>query len=322
LLAGLVEESTRWRWIFYLNVPLGIAVLVVLGIFLPKSISSRSNEYTGKAALRRIDFLGAALSAGATVTLLLGLTWGSGRTYAWDSSQVLVCFACALVLFSAFFLAERRALEPILPLDLFKNRVFAAAAAVSFLQMMALIGLAIYLPFYMQRVLGVSATGSGAATTPMNLASVLGATLGSALFFALKRHRPITLGASALLCLGAFFLTTMTSSTSVGLAIVYMVLAGLGVGPFFSVLMVIAQNALPPARLGIGTSVLRYLGQLGSVLGATIVGTAVNDSLSAGATPELAVRRGFIAVFAISLAMLAADFLLRENRQTEGPSSD
>jgi MFS family permease len=230
---------------------------------------------------------------------------------------VVLAFAAALALFAAFFLAERYAAEPILPLDLFKNRVFAAASAVSFLQMMVLIGLAIYLPFFLQRILGVSATGSGAATTPMNLASVAGAALGGGLLIALKRHRPITLVAALFACTGAFLLTTMTAATSIGTAILFMVLAGLGIGPFFSVLTVIAQNSLPQTRLGIGTSVLRYLGQLGSVLGATIVGTAVNNSLSAGAPPALAVRHGFIAVFAFSLVMLLATFLLKENRSEE-----
>ncbi len=313
LLGNLVTESTRWRWIFYLNIPLGAASLAMLGKALPARISSRSGSFRGWADLRRIDFAGALLSAGATACLLLGLTWGSSRIYAWDSKELLFTFALTLLLFSAFFLVERRAREPILPLDLLKNRVFAASALVSLLQMMILIGLVIYLPLFLQTILGVSATGSGAALTPMNLASVAGAAIGGGLLAAIKKHRPITLIASGLLCAGAFLISTMGAGTSLGLAVLFMTLAGLGIGPFFSVLTVVAQNSLSADRLGIGTSVLRYLGQLGAVLGAAMVGTVVNGARSAGISPAASIGRGFAVLFFLSVGMLLATFLMREN---------
>src|SRR5438105_5689444 len=127
-LAGtLVTETTRWRWVFYVNVPLGIIALAALLIYLPTNISARSSHYTGWTAVRRIDFPGAVLAAAATICLLLGLTWGSNAIYDWSSLQVIGILATAVLLFGAFLITERFAVEPILPLDLFRNQVFAVA---------------------------------------------------------------------------------------------------------------------------------------------------------------------------------------------------
>ncbi|HEV7237054.1 MAG TPA: MFS transporter, partial [Ktedonobacteraceae bacterium] len=107
LLGNLVTDATRWRWVFYINLPLGIIALVVLLIYLPTNISMRSNEFTGLAAARRIDFLGAFLASSATICLLLGLTWGGNQTYDWTSPQVIIVLVAAAILYVAFFIAER-----------------------------------------------------------------------------------------------------------------------------------------------------------------------------------------------------------------------
>ena len=280
-LAGtLVTDTTRWRWVFYINVPLGIVVLVALLIYLPANISARSSEYTGWAAVRRIDFPGAILSAAATVCLLLGLTWGSNAIYDWNSPQVITILAAAVVLLGAFIVRERFALEPILPLDLFRNRVFAASALLSLLQLMVMVGLIVYLPLFLQGVLGVSATGAGAVITPLTVSSVIGAALAGGLIVALKRYQLLTILSGFIMTAGVFLLITMTPTTGLLEAAIFMVITGIGLGPFFSVLTIAAQNALPRTRLGIGTSAVRYLSQLGSVVGVAIVGTVVNNTLA------------------------------------------
>ncbi len=213
-LAGtLVTDTTRWRWVFYINVPLGIVVLVALLIYLPANISARSSEYTGWAAVRRIDFPGAILSAAATVCLLLGLTWGSNAIYDWNSPQVITILAAAVVLLGAFIVRERFALEPILPLDLFRNRVFAASALLSLLQLMVMVGLIVYLPLFLQGVLGVSATGAGAVITPLTVSSVIGAALAGGLIVALKRYQLLTILSGFIMTAGVFLLITMTPTT-------------------------------------------------------------------------------------------------------------
>ncbi|HLJ34177.1 MAG TPA: MDR family MFS transporter [Ktedonobacteraceae bacterium] len=287
LVGSFVTDTTRWRWVFYLNIPIGIIALVALLIYLPVNISERSNDYTGLAAIRRIDFPGALLSAAATICLLLGLTWGSNATYDWNSLQVIGILATAVILFAAFLITERFAVEPILPLDLFRNRVFAVASILSLLQLMVLVGLLVYLPLFLQGVLGVSATDAGAVITPMTVSSVIGAALAGALISVLKRYRLITIVSAFIMTIGVFLLTQMTPATGLLVAIIFMVIAGIGMGPFFSVLTIAAQNALPATRLGIGTSAVRYVGQLGAVLGVAIVGTVVNNSLASDITKRI-----------------------------------
>src|SRR6266849_6223692 len=276
----LVTETTRWRWVFYINIPVGIIVLAALLIYLPANISARSNDFTGWAAVRRIDFPGAVLSAAATVCLLLGLTWGSASTYEWSSPQVIGILAAAIVLFGTFIVTERFAVEPILPLDLFRNRVFAVASVLSLLQLMVFVGLIVYLPLFLQGVLGVSATDAGAVITPMTVSSVIGAMLAGLAVNIFKRYRLLTILSALIMTAGVVLLSRMTPTTGLLEAVIFMVIAGIGVGPFFFVLTIAAQNALPRTRLGIGTSAVRYLSQLGAVVGVAIVGTVVNNTLA------------------------------------------
>src|SRR3989454_3837788 len=287
LVGTLVTVTTRWRWVFYVNIPIGIIALVALLIFLPANLSVRTSRYTGWAAIRRIDIPGAGLSAAATICLLLGLTWGSSGIYDWSSPQVIGVLIAAAMLFGTFLIVERVIVDPILPLDLFRNQVFAVAALLSLLQLMVLAGLIIYLPLFLQGVLGVSATSAGAVITPITVSSVIGAALAGFAITLLKRYRLITILSALIMTAGVFLLTRMTPTTGLLEAVVFMVIAGIGLGPFFSVLTIAAQNALPRTRLGIGTSSVRYLGQLGSVLGVAIVGTVVNNTLASDIASRL-----------------------------------
>jgi EmrB/QacA subfamily drug resistance transporter len=280
LVGSLVTDATRWRWVFYINLPVGLIALAALLVYLPANISVRSNPSTGWAAVRRIDFLGALLSAAATICLLLGLTWGSNQTYEWSSPQVIGVLVAAAILYVLFALAERFAVEPILPLDLFRNRVFAASSLLSLLQLMVLVGLVIYLPLFLQGVLGESATNSGAVITPLSVSTVVGAMLAGFVVSMLKRYQVVTIVGALIMTVGVFLLTQMTISTGLLEAVIFMVIAGIGMGTFFAVLTLAAQNALPRTRLGVGTAAVRYLGQLGAVLGVAIVGTVVNQTLS------------------------------------------
>jgi EmrB/QacA subfamily drug resistance transporter len=287
LLGSLVTDATRWHWVFYLNLPVGIITLAALLLYLPANLSERSNHATGWAAVRRIDFAGALLSAAATICLLLGLSWGSDQTYSWSSPQVVGILVGAGVLSVLFIVAERFAVEPILPSDLFRNRIFTVTSLLSLLQLMALVGLVVYLPLFLQGVLGVSATNSGAVITPLTLSSVVGAVIAGGLVNRFKRYQAVSIVAALMMTVGVFLLTRLVPSTALGEVVIYMVLAGLGLGVFFTVLPVAGQNALPRARLGVGTAALRFLGQLGTVLGVSAVGTVVNNTLSADLAPRL-----------------------------------
>lgn len=280
LLGTLVTDATRWRWVFYINIPIGILTLMALLIYLPTNISIRTSTHRGWAAVQRIDFLGALLVATATVCLLLGLTWGSNATYAWRSIQVVGTLVASVVLYVLFFINERLAREPVLPLDLFNNRVFSMSMVLSFLQLVVLVGLVIYLPLFLQGVLGISPTNSGEAITPLTISSVIASVVASLLVARLLRYQWVTIVSAVLMLVGAFLMTRISSTISIPVMIGFMVIVGLGLGPFFSILQLAAQNAIPRTRLGVGTSAVRFAAQVGAVVGIAIVGTIVNQTLS------------------------------------------
>ncbi len=324
LMGNLVTETTRWRWVFYINLPLGLVAVLALLIFLPANLSLRTSQWNGWSSLLQIDFQGAILCAAATICLLLGLTWGGEQISAWTSMPVLSILAIAILLLVLFILVERKAHEPILPLDLFRNQIFRVGAALSLLQNMVLLGLALYLPLYFQGVLAVSPTNAGLIMTPFSLSMVVGAILSTQAIARFKHYRIVGIVAALLMSLGAFLITLMTPGTNIALAIAILILTGIGIGPFFSLPMVVVQNSLPADRLGISTAGLRYLGQLGASLGIAIVGTVVTSSTSGNAmsqlpttlAPKLALftglQHGFITVLLFALIALAITFLLKE----------
>ena len=315
LLAPVTTATTRWRWIFYLNLPLGIIALTTLLIFLPTTLSERSHHLIGREALRRIDVTGALLCAGATSCLLLGLTWGSSQTYAWTSLQVGGMLFASVMLSFLLLLTERRALEPILALRLFRNLIFAADAVLALLVYMILLGLAIYLPLFLQGVLGMSATSAGVSITPFLISVTVGATLSGWLISIRKHYQTIIIIGTLLMTLGVFFLAQMTPSTELLVAVIFMVIAGLGIGSIFSVLYLAAQNVLPRTQLGVGSAVVRYLGQIGSTLGVALVGTVVNQSLNGSGrkttdVQAIALQHGFLAILVFcGMALLTVCFL-------------
>jgi EmrB/QacA subfamily drug resistance transporter len=326
LLGNLVTESTRWRWVFYINLPVGLIAVVALLIFLPANLSVRTSAWNGWESVCRIDFLGAILCAAATICLLLGLTWGGEQLSAWTSPKVLTMLVAGILLLVLFLFAERKAHEPILPLDLFRNQIFSVGASLALLQNMVLLGLALYLPLFFQGVLAVSPTSAGLVMTPFSVSMVVGAMLSTQVIGRLKRYRVVGIVAALLMSAGTFLITFMTPATGIALAISILILTGIGIGPFFTLPMVAVQNALPAERLGVSTAGPRYLGQLGASLGIAIVGTVVTSSVSGDPINHLptttasklalsaALQHGFLAVLVFALIALVAACFLKEVR--------
>ena len=279
IVGTFITDQSRWRWVFYVNLPIGIIALVALLVYLPANISVRSSRVTGWAGIRRIDFPGAALASAATICLLLGLTWG-GQTYPWNSGQVIGALVAAVVLFATFVFAERFAADPVLPLSLFKNRVFSSASVLSLGVGATILALAYYLPLFLQGVLGESATNSGEVITPLTVSIVIGATLSGLLVARTGRYQWLAIGGAVILSLGVLLLSRMTNSTTLLQAGILMILAGIGLGIFFSILTLAVQNSIPRTMLGVGTGATRYLQQVGSTLGVAIVGTVVNNTVA------------------------------------------
>ncbi|MGO8948197.1 MAG: MDR family MFS transporter [Ktedonobacterales bacterium] len=279
LVGTFITNDSRWRWVFYVNLPIALIALVALLIYLPANISTATTTLRGWPAIRRIDFLGAALASGGTICLLLGLTWG-GVTYPWGSGQVIGVLVGSAVLFALFFVVERFAAEPVLPLSLFKNQIFTSAGILSMGVGAMILSLVYYLPLFLQGVLGESATNSGVVLTPMTVSTVIGAMASGFLVARLGRYQVVTIVAAVVMTGGVFFLSRMTETTTVFQASIYMIFAGTGIGVFFALLTLAVQNAIPKSQLGVGTAATRYLQQAGGVMGIAIVGTVVNNSLA------------------------------------------
>jgi MFS family permease len=237
---------------------------------------------------------------------------------------VLLTLTSGILLLLLFLFVEHRAADPILPLSLFRNAVFSVGASLSLLQSMMVLSLALYLPLFFQGVLALSPTGTGMVMTPFSLSMVAGAMLSGQIMGRLKRYRIIAIVSALVMSVGTLLIALMSPATGIVLALAILILTGIGIGPFFSLPMVVVQNVLPADQLGVSTAGLRYLGSLGSSLGIAIVGTIIASSTSLDMTKQLpatmatqqmlstALQHGFLAVLAFALLALLASFFLKE----------
>ncbi|MCB2107799.1 MAG: MFS transporter [Rhodobacteraceae bacterium] len=261
-----------WRWVFYLNLPLGAISLFIILVEMP----NMPHRARGK-----IDFIGAALIIAAIVPLLLALTFG-GHTHPWGSPLVLSLFAGAALGAALYILNERIAPDPILPLSLFKNRVFTFANLAGFLISMAFMSTVAFLPLFMQIGQGVDATISGMATLPLLVGLIASSVVCGRMTARTGRYKPLMLGGVTIAGIGIFLLSQMEGDTSrVDLALRMLVL-GIGLGPGQSLFNIAIQNALPPSQLGVGTSSNQFFRQIGSTIGVAIFGTIITNRLNTG----------------------------------------
>jgi EmrB/QacA subfamily drug resistance transporter len=275
LLGGFLVDTLSWRWVFYVNLPLGAVALVVTALVLP-------------AAQRRhasvsIDYLGTALIAGATVSLVLLTTLG-GVTYPWISAPMILLALLALALLVAFVLAEQLAAEPVLPLRLFRNRVFSLTSAVGFVVGFAMFGAITFLPLYLQVVQGASPTESGLRLLPLMAGLLLTSTLSGQLISRRGRYRIFPIIGTAVIAVGMFLLSRMDEHTSTLSASVAMLVLGLGLGLVMQVLVIVVQNAVAYRDLGVATSGATFFRSIGSSFGVATFGAILTSALTANLT--------------------------------------
>ncbi len=259
-----------WRWVFYVNVPLGLIALYLIATQMPL-LGSGSGR--GK-----IDFLGAALILTTFIPLLLGLTWG-GSTYPWDSATIIGLFAGSLASLIAFIMTETRVSNPILPLEMFRIPTFTIANAASFIVNIAFLGVIMFLPLFMQLVLGISATNSGFTLLPLMAGLILSSTVSGQLVARTGRYKPFMIFGALVLVVGVYTLTTIgLESTQFGLSW-RMVIVGIGLGPSQSLFTLAIQNAVPRTQLGVATSASQFFRQIGSTIGLAVFGTLLTASV-------------------------------------------
>lgn len=329
-----------WRWVFYVNLPLGAVALFMIATQMPALSTIRR---PGK-----IDFLGAALIVTTFVPMLLALTW-AGSTYAWGSSVILILFAVAALSLATFILVERRVKDPIMSLELFRIPVFTTANLASFVVNVAFLGIVMFLPLFMQLVLGITATNSGFTLLPLMGGLIFSSIVAGLIVTRTGKYKPLMIGGSVVLVVGVALLTTIDLHTTMfGLAW-RMVIVGIGLGPAQSLFTLAIQNAVPFSELGVATSASQFFRQIGSTIGLAVFGTLLTIGVgreipkyvpqvpgmqaqsfdlnaiggAAGADVEAGIRQAFVGVAAQVQAALDGDAgaasALRANPQTPEP---
>lgn len=269
LLGGFFVDNLDWRWVFYINLPIGLLALAATARFLHLPATRRQHN---------IDYLGAGLLVAGVSAALLVTVWG-GSQYAWSSPAIIGLEVAAVVLLGLFVLQERRAPEPILPLRLFSNRVFTVTAAAGFIVGVAMFGGIIFLPLFLQVVTGVSATDSGLLLVPL-MAGILATSIVSGRrISAHGRYKRYPIAGTAVAAVGLYLLSTMTPDTNIITASAYMLVLGAGLGLVMQVLVIAVQNAVDMQDLGVATSSSTFFRSLGGSFGTALFGAVLNARL-------------------------------------------
>jgi len=270
LVGGGLTDAFGWPWIFFVNVPIGLVSLFVCIRLLPAIKDPEGG--------RNIDYIGAALFAGAIGPILVGLT--NKQTLPWTDAWVGGAILLGLAVLVVFLLWERRAKDPIVRLDLFRNRTVAISIASMFLAAFGFFGAIVFLPRFLQVVLGQSATISGLNLLPLVFALIASATISGQVAARTGRYKEIILAAMVILAVGLFLMTNLRADTPLPILWAWMVVVGFGVGPSFAVFTALVQNNVEPRVVGVASASLTFFQQIGGTIGLTIAGTVLADTLT------------------------------------------
>jgi len=270
-LGGFITDHWGWRWVFYINLPVAAAALIAIAASLPRVRTDHSVH---------IDWLGSALLVVGILPMLLAFTW-AGNRYAWGSGQILGLFALAAVALAAFVTVEARAQEPIIPTRFFKVRIFSTTNAVMLFMTLGMFGVMLFLPIYVQGVLGMSAQNSGAIMTPMMLSFIVGALVSGQVMSRTGAYKTIAVVGAALMVAGLVLMTGLTASATWSVVVRDMLVMGVGIGALMPAMNLSVQNAFPYRDMGVVTATQQFLSSLGGVIASPILGTVMANAFAA-----------------------------------------
>lgn len=278
-IGGWFTDNISWRWVFYVNMPLGIATLIVIALVLPNF------HPEVRTRVRDLDFLGIIVFTAGAVSFLLGLTNkgltdASGALHSWTDPSVGGLIVLGLVILAIFVFIETRAAEPIIPIDLFASRTYSLTNAAVFMVAFGMFASVIFLPRYYQAVKGISATESGYMIWPLLVGLIGSSVLTGILISRLGRYKMILTGAMVLVVAGSFLMTHLTAGTSNVVLWSWMFVMGLGIGPSMSGFTVVIQSTAQPGQMGVATSTLTFLRQIGGSVGLAIAGTVFSQQFT------------------------------------------
>jgi EmrB/QacA subfamily drug resistance transporter len=270
LLGGFLVDNLSWRWVFYVNLPVGaLAVLIVV---------TRLHLHT-PSIRHRIDVLGAALLSAGVASLTLLTTWG-GTQYAWGSQTIILLGVAGVVLLAVFLWWETRATEPILPLALFRSSVFSIANAMGFTIGMAMFGAIVFLPVFLQLVYGASPTSSGLRMLPLMFGLLAAAIASGRAISRIGRYKAFPIAGTAVLVVGMYLLSQLGVGSPSWVASVYMLVVGVGIGLVMQVIVLVVQNDARPQQIGVATSTATFFRSVGGSFGVAIFGTIFASRLA------------------------------------------
>ena len=262
LLGGFITTAFSWRWIFYINIPVGGAALVYLLATL---------HVPAKKVSHKVDYLGGSLLALAATSLILLATWG-GTQYAWGSAQIVGLALVTVAAVVAFYVTETRAAEPMLPLHVFRNRNFSLAMVMTFLTGLAMFGAMTFLPLFQQTVQGESPTVSGLMLTPMMLGVTVTSIVAGQVTTRTGRYKIFPILGGGIMGVGMYLLTGLDIGTTKVTSGIYYVILGLGMGFLMQMVSLIAQNSVEQRDIGVASSARMFFQQIGGSLGVAAFG--------------------------------------------------